>query len=115
MSKPVNCRCGGETMVYNDINEYTGVERWFCKCWECGIRTKPHVSADKAIEAWNEVMGVTDNNVGHKGEWIPADRQDVAYGLLMKCSVCGTEILINDAMEHNFCSHCGADMRDCKL
>ena len=46
-----------------------------------------------------------------KGEWIPVDDRDVPYGLLFKCSECGTEVIVNDALEHNFCSECGCDMR----
>ena len=46
-----------------------------------------------------------------KGEWIPVDEDDIPYGLLVECSKCGHRIVINDALEHNYCSECGADMR----
>ena len=44
------------------------------------------------------------------GHWIPSERENIAYGLIMQCSECGTEVLINDAMEHNYCSNCGSRM-----
>lgn len=45
-----------------------------------------------------------------KAEWIPVE-DDIPYGVLVECSECGQRIIINDALEHNFCSNCGADMR----
>ena len=40
-------------------------------------------------------------------ELIPIEDREIAYGLLFKCSNCGTEFIINDALEHNYCSECG--------
>ena len=40
-------------------------------------------------------------------EFIPVDDRETAYGLLFKCSNCGTEFIVNDALEHNYCSECG--------
>lgn len=45
------------------------------------------------------------------GEWIPVEEDDIPYGLLVECSECGNRIIINDALVHNYCSECGADMR----
>ena len=45
------------------------------------------------------------------GEWIPVEDRETPYGLLMECSKCKNRIIINDALEHNYCSECGADMR----
>lgn len=45
-----------------------------------------------------------------KGKWIPVDDREIPYGLLFKCSQCGTEVIVNDALEHNFCSECGCQM-----
>lgn len=44
------------------------------------------------------------------GEWIPVDDREIPYGLLFKCSKCDTEVIVNDALEHKFCSECGARM-----
>ena len=41
--------------------------------------------------------------------WEPVEN-GAAYGLVVKCSRCGTEVIINDALEHLYCSECGAKM-----
>lgn len=40
-------------------------------------------------------------------ELLPVDNRAYPYGLLFKCGKCGAELIVNDALEHNYCRECG--------
>lgn len=75
------------------------------------IRTFPSEEYNSKL-LYQSVMQMPSAQPERKtGKWIPVEDREIPYGLLMECSKCKNRIIINDALEHNYCSECGADMR----
>lgn len=44
------------------------------------------------------------------GTWEPKEAQNVPYGIILECSCCGWETLVNDALYFKYCPNCGSKM-----
>lgn len=42
------------------------------------------------------------------GEWLANEHDDIPLGLMISCSKCGGEILVNDAVCYDYCPYCGS-------
>lgn len=42
------------------------------------------------------------------GEWLANEHDDIPLGLMISCSKCGGELLINDAVNYDYCPYCGS-------
>ena len=66
-------------------------------------------NTQRAIDAINALPSAQPER--KPGEWVPKEALNVPYGIILECSECGFETLVNDALYFKFCPNCGADMR----
>ena len=90
MNKPVNCRCGGEAIIY--IN---GARQAKIYCEKCGIESNIFATKYKAIEVWNRVMGERTAK---------ASRNPQAFFYHCECGYA----LCCEKNDMNYCPNCGA-------
>ena len=92
--KPVNCGCGGESVVRERV--YGGYEVY---CSRCFITTDDCETETEAIQAWNRAMGAGKSEIAiTKGYWM------TTYDGL-HCSVCNYKCETTALPE--VCPHCG--------
>ena len=103
MNKPVQCKCGGNAIIFHR-NHY-----WIF-CDKCHIETSLYGTEIEAIEAWNLIM-----DKRKKGKWLPHPG-DEDWDV---CSVCGTGCKRREHGDdgwvteycYRYCPNCGADLR----
>lgn len=42
------------------------------------------------------------------GEWLANEHDDIPLGLMISCSKCGGELLVNDVVYYDYCPYCGS-------
>lgn len=111
MSEPVNCRCGGEAVVEkHQLYEEQIEDMFIVRCIKCDIQTSPEYKKEKAIEAWNRVMGTTEKSstVERTAKVMPDDVIITVNGYRYHyeeylCGNCKKKVIGGD----EYCSHCG--------
>ena len=69
-------------------------------------------------EGWHECTIAVDEAINKaptiekhsSGTWEPKETQNVPYGIILECSCCGWETLVNDALYFKYCPNCGSKM-----
>ena len=112
MSEPVHCRCGGEAVVEkHQLYEEQIEDMFIVRCIKCDIQTSPEYKKEKAIEAWNRVMGTTEKSstveriakvIEHDASITDTDGYKYQRSEYL-CGNCKKKVIGGD----EYCSHCG--------
>ena len=104
MDKPINCGCGGKSMVRQSGDGF------YIRCPECGTESADYQFLDEAIEAWNRAMS-HQVTITWDGRIPPREIAKVNIhlhpcGVSGECLNCGGDVYNDDP----YCSHCGAKL-----